>query len=143
MSVLLACLAVTGIILKWAPLWHRNERLFPMTLDPHTGTWYGPRELSYPQHQFFLGVMTTGIMIPLIPLAVIILMQYWIRSWVDFNAAFFALKKAMVLMYVNFVKCGFLALGYADSKIRLFIQIILKSYIGACARTVSSPKVVY
>lgn len=114
MATLLLFLAVTGIILKWAPLWRRNERLFPMTFDPYTDTWYGPRELSYPRHPFILGITTTGIMIPLIPLAVIILMQYWIRSWLDFNTAFFALKKAMVLMYVSFVEASSVASVPAD-----------------------------
>lgn len=72
-----------------------------MTFDPHTETWYGPVEFSYPKHDFILGVMTTGIIVPSIPLVVIVLMQYWVRSWLDFTAASFALKKALVMMYVT------------------------------------------
>lgn len=96
-------LALTGIILLWGQLWRMNERLFPMTFDQVSGSWYGPVEFSYPQHGFILGITTTGIMIPLIPLAVIILTQFWIRNWLDFQAAVFALKKAMVMMYVALV----------------------------------------
>ena len=91
-------LAITGIILQWAQLWRMNDRVFPMTYEQLSGTWYGPLEISYPRHDFILGITTTTIMIPLIPLAVLILMQFWIRSWLDFHAAFFALKKAMVMM---------------------------------------------
>ena len=94
-------LGITGIILLWAPLWHGKERLFPMTYDPYSNTWYGPLELSYPHHELILGIATTGVMIPLIPLAVITLSQFWIRSWVDYHAAVFALKKAMVMMFVD------------------------------------------
>ena len=93
-------LVVTGIVLLWGRLWHWEDRLFPMTFDPYSNTWYGPVEFSYPRHDFILSVTMIGIMIPLIPLLVIILTQYWIRSWLDFHAAFWALKKAMVLMYV-------------------------------------------
>ena len=98
--VLFIFLVITGIILLWGKLWHWEDRLFPMTFDPYSNTWYGPVEFSYPQHDFILGITTTGIMIPLIPLAVILLTQYWIRSWLDFHAAFWALKKAMIMMYV-------------------------------------------
>ena len=76
--------------------------MFPMTFDQYTGTWYGPVELSYPRHDFYIGITFIGVLIPLIPLLVIALMQFWIRSMLDLNAAFFALKKAMVLMYVAF-----------------------------------------
>ena len=102
-------LALTGIILLWGKLWRWEERLFPMTFDPYSNTWYGPIEFSYPQHDFILGITTTGIMIPLIPLAVILLTQIWIRSWLDFHAALFALKKAMVMMYV--------LRGYIESRV--------------------------
>lgn len=100
-SFLFIFLALTGVILLWGGLWRWKERLFPMTFDPHSNTWYGPVEYSYPQHNFIFGITITGIMIPLIPLAVILLTQYWIRSWLDLHAALFALKKAMVMMYVT------------------------------------------
>ena len=93
--------AITGIILLWGDIWRWEQRRFPMTFDTYTNTWYGPVELSYPQHEFILGITMTAILIPLIPLAVIMLTQIWIRSLLDFNAAFFALKKAMVLMYAG------------------------------------------
>ena len=95
---MLITLAVTGIVLQWGQLWRRNDRLFPMTFDPHSGTWFGPAELSYPQHDFILGITFTGALIPLIPLVVVILMQFWVRNWLDLNAATFAMKKAVVLM---------------------------------------------
>ncbi|KAL6715043.1 hypothetical protein ACLMJK_007304 [Lecanora helva] len=103
-------LALTGGLLLWGKIWRWEERLFPMTFDPYSNTWYGPLEFSYPQRPFILGISITAIAIPLVPLAVIIVTQIWIRSLLDFNAAFFALKKAMVLM--------------------LFLQVILKMYIG-------------
>lgn len=98
---LLALTVLTGGLWMWAPLWHQNERLFPMTYDARTGTWLGPVEYSYPKHEFYLGITTTAILIPLIPLAVIVLMQFWVRSWLDFHAAFLGLQKALVMMYVT------------------------------------------
>lgn len=97
---LLALTVLTGALWKWAPLWHQNERLFPMTYDSRTATWYGPVEYSYPRHEFYLGITTTVVLIPLIPLAVIVLLQSWVRSWLDFHAAFLGLQKALVMMYV-------------------------------------------
>ena len=97
---MLIFLAITGAILLWTQLWHWKDRLFPMTFDHYSGTWYGPVELSYPRHAFYLSITFVGFLIPLIPMAVIAFTQIWIRSMLDFNAAFFALKKAVVLMYV-------------------------------------------
>lgn len=85
----------------WAPIWRRNERLFPMTYDPGTGTWYGPIEYSYPRHDLILGITFTAVLIPLVPFAAIVLLQFWVRSLLDFHAAAFALKKAIVMMYVE------------------------------------------
>ena len=94
-------LLAAGIILKGSPIWHRNSRSFPMTFDPVSGTWLGPTEYSYPRHNFYLGITTVAVMIPFIPIAVMILLQYWIRSFLDFSAVIMAFWKALALMYVE------------------------------------------
>ena len=125
-------LSLTGALLKWAPLWHRKDRLFPMTFDPVSGTWLGPVEYSYPRHNFYLGIFTTGVMIPSIPIAVMIVMQYWIRSFLDLSAVSLAFLKALTLMYVE---CSSIH-RFADDRHRLFIQTILKLYIGGSSRAI-------
>ena len=83
-----------------------------MTFDPVSQTWLGPVEYSYPRHNFYLGITSVAVMIPFIPVAVMILLQYWIRSFLDFSAVVMAFWKALALMYVEYPsKLGLVLMG--------------------------------
>ncbi len=121
-------------------------RTFPMTWDPSTSTWVGPIEISWPKEEFILPILTTEILIPLIPTIILLAMQIWLRSFWDFNAAFFGLFKGIAIVYVvshpilkfieNCRKLLFesgLQLYFslsAKMHSRTLLQVILKLFIG-------------
>lgn len=71
-----------------------------MWFNPHTGLWEGPIELSYPHIPMVLSTVGCALVLMIIPLAVILVMQLFVRSFWDCQAAKFGLLKAMTLMYV-------------------------------------------
>lgn len=69
-----------------------------MTWDASSGRWYGPVELSYPYTPLILPVAFTSIIIPTVGVTVLVVMQVWVRSFWDANAALFGLFKGLVMM---------------------------------------------
>ena len=121
-------------------------RTFPVTWDPRTSTWVGPVEISWPKEEFIMPILTTEILIPLIPTIIILAMQIWLRSFWDFNAAVFGLFKGIAIVYVVSHPILFsienhrILLFESESQLylsliakvqsRTLLQVILKLFIG-------------
>lgn len=60
--------------------------------------WYGPTSISHDEGRDVLSTLNTAIVCTAIPLAVIIIMQRFVRNFWDASAAKFGLLKALALM---------------------------------------------
>ena len=91
---------VLGLIyfLDRTHIYNRQNRYFPMWFNTHTGLWEGPIEYSYPHIPMALSALNCALALLLIPLATILAMQLFVRSFWDWNAATLGLLKAMTLM---------------------------------------------
>ncbi|KAA6410256.1 MAG: hypothetical protein FRX48_05677 [Lasallia pustulata] len=84
--------------LSFVPTYRRHTHLFPMWVDPSTKLWVGPVEYSYPRQPFILTTMQAALVDILVPVATILAVQVFMRSFWDANAAVFALLKALIVM---------------------------------------------
>ena len=93
-------LKVLGVIyyLNKSNIFKPKDRIFPMWLNPNTQLWEGPVEFSYPHISMILSTFNCAIAVMVIPLAVIFIMQLFVRSFWDLNAAIMGLLKSMTLM---------------------------------------------
>ncbi len=94
-------LLILGIILALnsSKVFRPYDRVFPMWFNTHTRLWEGPIELSYPHIPMVLSTIVCAFALMIVPLAVFLIMQFFVRSFWDCNAANFGLLKAMTLMY--------------------------------------------
>ena len=94
---MLAILGLTGIVMNLVPLYHAKRRVFPMWKDPWSGAWTGELKYSYPHTPL---IISPGIVIALvttIPIAIILILQFRVRSFRDACAAITGLAMALVL----------------------------------------------
>lgn len=105
--MLMVCLSLVTLILKLDhQIFRQSKMIFPMRYSRVLG-WYGPTDISYPQRPLILSNLTTGIIFTAIPIAVIVGMQAFVRSFWDANAAILGLLNGLVLMYVPNRLCSF------------------------------------
>lgn len=67
-----------GAIYLWAPLFRWRERLFPVVWDSNYEVWQGPVALSYGQEPFVISTLTAGLVVNLVPTAVLYGLQFWV-----------------------------------------------------------------
>ena len=97
--LLLLLLLVAAVLMdKYGYLYHWRTREIPMIRSPSSGTWVGPVELSWPRKKFIVATRTMTIFIPLISTLTILMMQIFVRSLWDANAAIFGLLKGIAIM---------------------------------------------
>lgn len=82
------------------PIFMERSRRFPMHYS-REDLWYGPASISRPREPLRLSNLTAGISFTAAPLIVILIMQVFIRSFSDMNAAIFGLLKGLATMYVQ------------------------------------------
>lgn len=87
------------------PIYLERSRIFPMNYS-REDLWYGPAYISRPREKLRLDNLKAGLCFTLAPLIVIIVMQVFIRSFWDMNAAVFGLLKGLAVTYVS-SKCFF------------------------------------
>lgn len=98
--LLMVCLSLATLVLKLDhEIFRQSKRLFPMRYSESQG-WYGPTDLSYPKQPLILSNAIAGMIFTAVPLAVILAMQVFVRSFWDANAAILGLLKGLVIMYV-------------------------------------------
>ncbi|KAL9042526.1 MAG: hypothetical protein Q9214_003748 [Letrouitia sp. 1 TL-2023] len=107
--VMASCLIIGGILAKWTSTFRQSDTLWPMWRDPAERVWRGPLEISHPELHSVLDSMECAIVVLLVPLALVLLMQTFVKSFWDANAAILGLLKALSAMTV--------------------IQVVLKQYI--------------
>ena len=100
--VLLVLVALaTGAAGHWITRVYRSDhRYFPMTFDPVAQKWMGPAELSYPQSDFVISFRVAGAVAVMVPLAVFLFMQIFVRDPWDVTAASFGVLKGLVILCV-------------------------------------------
>lgn len=81
------------------PIFMERSRRFPMHYS-REDLWYGPASISRTREPLLLSNMTAGISFTAAPLMVITIVQIFIRSFSDMNAAIFGLLKGLASMYV-------------------------------------------
>ena len=81
------------------------DRVFPMWYNPTTGLWEGEIQYSYPHLPYILDTLGSGFAIGTIPIGVVLIMQFWVRSFWDANAAIWGILKALTLMLVFYSPC--------------------------------------
>lgn len=96
--VMASCLIIVGILSNWAPKFRQSSTLWPVWRDPVERAWRGPLEISYPVLESVLDSTECGIVVMLIPPALVLLMQTLVKSFWDANAAILGLFKALSAM---------------------------------------------
>lgn len=101
--LLMVCLSLATLVLKLDhEIFRQSKRLFPMWYTESQG-WYGPTHLSYPKRPLILGNTVAGLVFTGVPIAVILAMQVFVRSFWDTNAAILGLLKGLVVMYAPII----------------------------------------
>ena len=91
-------LAMAGLYL--VPPHRRSSRLFPLWRGPD-GRIVGPRDISYPHVEEILTSLYAAIACLLVPIAVVVVVQIWLKSIWDFSAGVLGLLKTLVAAFVS------------------------------------------
>lgn len=98
--LLMICLSLATLILSLDHgIFRQSTRVFPMRYNGYQG-WYGPTDISYPERPLILSNIIAGVIFAVVPIAVILAMQVFVRSFWDANAAILGLVKGLVIVYV-------------------------------------------
>ncbi|MCJ1466452.1 phosphatidic acid phosphatase type [Pseudocyphellaria aurata] len=110
------CLSLVTIILKLKQqVFRQSKMIFPMRWSRDMG-WYGPEDISYPQRPLILKNVTAGFLLTGVPIAIIVGMQAFVRSFWDANAAILGLLKGT----------------FIQTSIKEFLGVYRPYFIDAC-----------
>lgn len=92
-------LVIAYIFKAFVPVFRQSERSFAMWRDG-PDIWHGQTYISHPKERLILSDSVAGMTLAAIPIAVILLMQVFVRNFWDAHTAIFGLLKGLVTMYV-------------------------------------------
>ena len=75
-----------------------DTTMWPMWRDPVSLNWRGPLDISYPIEKSVLNTFNCGLVVVLVPIAIVLFMQMYVKSFWDANAAILGLLKALTAM---------------------------------------------
>ena len=81
------------------PVFRHRERTFAMWRDG-PGVWHGETYISHTKERLILSNLVAGLVLAGVPIAIVVLMQIFIKNFWDANTAIFGLVKGLVTMYV-------------------------------------------
>ena len=92
--------AICGALFYWAPMYRPRYRMIPLWYDPVKKEWYGPLSISCPKNNWpdVITSTQTGMVVVFVPLAVILFVQLFTKSFWDAHHAKFGLVKALAVM---------------------------------------------
>lgn len=89
---------ISGALWFWGPIYRADRRKIPLWYDPYKQTWYGPLSLSCQKQPDVISSTHTGLVVTFGPLAVVVIVQLFTRSFWDAHHANFGLLKALAVM---------------------------------------------
>lgn len=93
LAMVIAALAMGGLYL--IPLNRREDRIFPVWRAPD-GALYGPQYISYPYVPQIIGSTVAAVICLTVPIFVVTVFEYRVRSLWDYHAAVFGILKALI-----------------------------------------------
>ena len=80
-------------------VFRQKERTFAMWRDG-PNVWHGQTYISHPKQPLILNNLVAALIFSVVPIGIIVCMQFFIKNFWDMNTAVFGLVKGLVTMYV-------------------------------------------
>lgn len=80
-------------------VFRQSERTFAMWRDG-LNDWHGQTYISHPKQPLVLNNLVAGLIFSVVPIAIIVCMQVFVKNFWDMNSAILGLVKGLVTMYI-------------------------------------------
>ncbi|KAL8795656.1 MAG: hypothetical protein Q9195_001894 [Heterodermia aff. obscurata] len=99
---IIGVLLLSAALGLWMPMYRKDYRIIPLWYDPVKKSWYGPVSISCRKNGWpsVISSTVTGFVLVFVPLAVILFLQLWTKSFWDAYMAKIGVIKALSLMTI-------------------------------------------